>query len=41
MQQNRILAFSPKMSALSKAWTDVDPAFWAPKPIPVQAAKKK
>ena len=40
-QQNRILAFSPKMSALSKAWTDVDPAFWAPKPIPVLAVKKK
>jgi hypothetical protein len=40
-QQNRIFAFSPKMSYLNKAWTDVDPAFWAPKPSPAPPAAKK
>jgi len=40
-QQNRLFAFSPKMSHLSKAWTDVDPDFWMPRPVPVLAVKKK
>jgi len=40
-QQNRIFAFSPKMSYLNKEWIDVDPEFWAPKPPPAPAAKKK
>lgn len=40
-QQNRIFAFNPKMSHLGKAWMDVDPAFWTPKPLPADPAKKK
>lgn len=40
-QQNRIFAFNPKMSYLNKAWIDVDPEFWAPKPPPAPATKKK
>jgi hypothetical protein len=40
-QQNRLFAFSPKMSHLTKAWTDVDPDFWMPRPAPVAIAKKK
>ena len=42
-QQNRIFAFSPKMSYLNKAWIDVDPGFWVPKPppAPTPPAKKK
>jgi hypothetical protein len=40
-QENRIFEFNPKMSYLSKAWTDTDPEFWAPKPEPVPPAPKK
>jgi hypothetical protein len=40
-QQNRIFAFSPKMSYLNKAWIDVDPAFWTPKPPPTPVPTKK
>ena len=40
-QQNRLFAFSPKMSHLSKAWTDVDPEFWTARPVPVAVVKKK
>jgi hypothetical protein len=40
-QQNRILAFNPKMSHLSKEWIDADPGFWTVKPPPPPAAKKK
>ena len=40
-QQNRLFAFSPKMSHLNKAWTDVDPDFWMPKPAPIPVVKKK
>ena len=40
-QQNQIFAFSPKMSYLNKAWVDVDPAFWTPKPPPAPAPTKK
>ena len=40
-QQNRLFAFSPKMSHLSKAWTDVDPDFWMPRPAPVAVVKKR
>lgn len=40
-QQNRLFAFSPKMSHLTKAWTDVDPDFWVPRPAPVAVVKKK
>lgn len=40
-QQSRIFAFSPKMSYLSKAWTEGDPEFWSPKPAPVPPAPKK
>jgi hypothetical protein len=40
-QQNRIFAFSPKMSYLNKTWIDVDPPFWAPQPPPVPPAAKK
>lgn len=39
-QQNRILAFSPKMSYLDKDWIAGDPAFWTVKPPPAPPAKK-
>jgi hypothetical protein len=38
-QQNRILAFNPKMSHLGKEWVDGDPAFWTVKPAPATPAK--
>ena len=38
-QQNRILAFSPKMSYLDKAWVDGDPEFWNVKPAVAPPAK--
>ena len=38
-QQNRILAFSPKMSYLGKEWVDGDPEFWTVKPAPATPAK--
>ena len=42
-QQNRILAFNPKMSYLGKDWVDGDPEFWTVKPAaatPAKPAKK-
>ena len=39
MQQTLIFAFRPRMSLLSTAFTDQDPAFWIPKQ-PVAIAKK-
>jgi len=32
--QTLIFTFRPAMSVLSKEWTDTDPAFWTPKPVP-------
>jgi hypothetical protein len=32
--QTNIFKFRPAMSVLTKAWIDVDPAFWAAKPAP-------
>lgn len=38
-QQNRILAFNPKMSYLGKEWVAGDPEYWTVKPPPPPAKK--
>jgi len=39
--QTELYEFSPKMSYLSKAFTDRDPDYWTPKPAPAAAKEEK